>query len=49
MPIAWRISAPAPVDNTSGTTPMMKANDVIRIGRSLNRAASIAASTVVFP
>ena len=42
-PIAWRISAPAPVEMTSGSTPMMKASDVIRIGRSRSRLASIAA------
>ena len=34
VPRAWRISAPAPVASASGTTPKMKANDVIRIGRS---------------
>ncbi len=43
MPIAWRISAPAPTDVTSGTTPMMKAMDVIRMGRNLSLLASIAA------
>jgi hypothetical protein len=37
MPLAERISAPAPIDSASGTTPIMKAIDVIRIGRSLNR------------
>ena len=40
MPIAWRISAPAPVENTSGTTPMMNATDVISTGRSRTRQAS---------
>ena len=35
VPSAWRISAPAPVASASGTTPKMKANDVIRMGRSL--------------
>ena len=34
MPSAWRISAPAPVARTSGTTPRMNANEVIRIGRN---------------
>ncbi|MPN37557.1 hypothetical protein SDC9_185077 [bioreactor metagenome] len=43
MPIAWRISEPAPEDSTSGTTPMMKAIEVIRIGRRRRRLASIAA------
>ena len=46
-PIEWRISAPAPLDNTSGTRPMMNAKDVIRIGRRRNRLASTAASTPV--
>ncbi len=40
---------PAPLDITSGTTPMMKAIDVIRIGRSRKRLASIAACTGVRP
>ena len=43
MPITWRISAPAPLAMTSGTTPMMNANDVIRIGRRRMRLASSAA------
>jgi hypothetical protein len=30
---------PAPVETTSGTTPMMKAKEVIRIGRSRSRAS----------
>ena len=49
MPMASRISAPAPKENTSGNTPAMKAIDVIRIGRSLSRAASLAASTTPMP
>ena len=40
MPIACRISKPAPVENTSGTTPMMNATDVISTGRSRTRHAS---------
>ena len=44
VPSVWRSSAPAPVAQTSGTTPRMNANDVIRIGRSRNRAASAAAA-----
>ena len=48
-PMAWRISAPAPVDVTSGSTPITKASEVIRIGRNRRRLASIAASTGVFP
>jgi hypothetical protein len=39
---AWSISAPAPFAITSGNTPRMKAKEVIRIGRSRNRAASAA-------
>src|SRR3954451_10821347 len=44
VPRARRAAAPAPVAMTSGTTPRMNANDVIRIGLSLWLAASIAAS-----
>ena len=44
VPSARRISAPAPVAMTSGTTPRMKANEVIRIGRSRSRTASSVAS-----
>ena len=43
-PSAWRISAPAPLAKASGTTPKMKAKEVIRIGRSRVRPASEAAS-----
>ena len=49
IPIASRISLPAPLAVTSGITPMMKANEVMRIGRSRNRHASIAASTGANP
>src|SRR5512146_646094 len=45
MPIDLRALAPAPVAITSGTTPRMKANEVIRIGRNRARAASTADST----
>ena len=34
VPSDLRISAPAPDAVNSGTTPRMKANDVIKIGRS---------------
>jgi len=44
VPSAWRISAPAPVANTKGTTPRMKAKEVMRIGRRRVRAACAAAS-----
>src|SRR4029450_5807232 len=40
MPIDLRALAPAPVASTSGTTPRMKANDVIRIGRDRARAGA---------
>src|SRR5882762_9110236 len=40
MPIDLRELAPAPVANTSGSTPRIKANEVIRIGRKRTRAAS---------
>ena len=40
---------PAPRASTSGTTPRINANDVIKIGRSRIRAASMAASTIVNP
>ena len=40
VPSDRRISAPAPCAITSGTTPRMKANEVIRIGRSRSRHAS---------
>ena len=34
MPIAFRLAEPAPVLTTRGMTPRMKANEVMRIGRS---------------
>ena len=40
IPIDTRALAPAPLASTSGTTPRMKANDVITIGRKRARAAS---------
>ena len=49
MPIDLRALAPAPVATTSGATPRMKANDVIRIGRRRSRAASTAASRIALP
>ena len=42
MPRERRALAPAPVARTNGSTPRMKANDVIRIGRNRVRAASTA-------
>jgi len=44
-----RVSRRAPVAVTSGTTPRMKANDVIRIGLKRVRAAWTAASTIGLP
>ena len=44
VPSERRISAPAPVATTSGTTPRMKAKEVIKIGRSRSREASLVAS-----
>ncbi len=49
MPSEMRELAPAPVAVTSGTTPRMKANEVMRIGRRRVRAASIAASAISMP
>ena len=49
MPTAWRISEPAPEEMTSGSTPRMNANEVIRIGRSRSRQASTTASVDVPP
>ncbi|MNZ30715.1 hypothetical protein D3C78_479940 [compost metagenome] len=44
-PMAERISAPAPLASTKGSTPMMKASEVIRMGRSRSLAASMAAAS----
>src|SRR5260370_18998871 len=44
VPRVRRISAPAPWAINSGNTPRTNANDVMRIGRSRTRAASMAAS-----
>ena len=49
MPSVRRISAPAPSATTSGSTPRMKASDVIRIGRSRSRLASTVASARGLP
>ena len=46
-PSEMRPLAPAPVASTNGTTPSPKANEVIRIGRNRERAASIAASRII--
>ena len=49
VPTEFRASRPAPLANTSGSTPRMKASEVIRIGRSRSLEASIAASTTPQP
>ena len=49
VPSARWPAAPAPVAITSGTTPRMNANDVIKIGRNRMRAASAAASRMLLP
>src|ERR1700722_15447499 len=48
-PMARRISAPAPCEVTSGTTPMMNAIEVIRIGRNRSRQASGTACQILSP
>src|SRR5579864_1149004 len=45
VPTEWRPFSPAPVATTSGTTPRMKARDVIRMGRKRIVAACTADST----
>ena len=49
VPSDHRDAEPAPVAIISGTTPRMKANDVMRIGRNRSLAPSIAASTIDRP
>src|SRR5215813_12148248 len=49
VPSDCRISAPAPVATTSGATPRMNENEVIRIGRRRVRAACTAASPEATP
>ncbi|MNL52539.1 hypothetical protein D3C87_1757270 [compost metagenome] len=41
QPIVCLDTAPAPTDSAKGTTPKMKAKEVITIGRNLNLTASI--------
>src|ERR1700742_3018676 len=48
-PSTRRATAPEPVANQSGKQPKMNANDVIRMGRSRNRAPSSAASSSGLP
>src|SRR5713226_8854366 len=47
--MARRISDPAPVDSTRGMTPIVKASDVIKIGRKRNRQAASTASNRFIP
>src|SRR5262249_42800925 len=49
MPRDLRISAPAPEAAHNGRTPRMNANDVIRIGLSLNLDDSKVAAKTVWP
>jgi len=49
VPNSCRDSAPAPVAITKGNTPMIKANEVIKMGRNLIREASTAASKKLKP
>jgi hypothetical protein len=49
VPTECRPNRPAPVAKTRGSIPKMKANDVIRIGRNRNSAASIAALVIDRP
>ena len=49
MPMAWRISAPAPCATTSGNTPAMNAMLVIKMGRKRSRQAAMAASKGLSP
>ena len=44
VPMALFPRAPIPPANTNGNSPIIKANEVIRIGLRRTRAASIAAS-----
>ena len=44
VPMACWLAAPAPEAPSNGTTPRIKANDVITIGRKRRRVASTAAS-----
>jgi hypothetical protein len=49
VPITCLATPPAPSAFQSGARPRMKANDVMRIGRSRFRAPSSAASTIDAP
>ena len=49
VPRAIREFAPAPVAKIRGIMPIMNVNDVMSMGRSLMRPASIAASLILMP
>ena len=49
VPMTLRDAAPEPDASIRGTTPRMKANAVMRIGRKRSRAASSPASRAVAP
>jgi len=49
VPMIWRATEPAPVAIHKGTLPRMKANDVIKMGRSRMRAPASAASMSGLP
>ncbi len=49
IPREFRLPAPAPVARAIGNTPMMNANDVIRIGRRRRREAIFAESMMLCP
>ena len=49
MPIDFLAAAPAPDEVMSGTTPRMKANEVIKIGLNRRLEASSAALTMSMP
>ena len=49
VPIEFRLAAPAPVAMTSGTTPKMKAMEVMTIGRNRSLAGFNRASAGISP
>ena len=49
VPMEWRLAAPAPEAITRGTTPKIKAMEVMMIGRNRRRTASNADSTSGMP
>src|SRR6185436_14952518 len=49
VPTERRAAAPAPVEYANGSTPRMKASDVMMIGRKRSRAASSAVADALMP